>query len=75
MGLPSSAKSAARMAEFQLTPAAERDLEGIWRYTRDEWGEQADRYLDMLTATFQALAESPKSAPAWMKVFPLPGSP
>ena len=26
--------------------------------------QQAERYLDMLTATFQALAESPKSAPA-----------
>jgi toxin ParE1/3/4 len=53
------------MAEVRLTPAAERDLEGIWTYTRDEGGpEQADRYLDMLTATFQALAESPKSAPA-----------
>jgi len=53
------------MAEVRLTPAAEHDLEGIWTYTRDEWGlEQADRYLDMLTATLQALAESPKSAPA-----------
>jgi toxin ParE1/3/4 len=51
------------MAEFRLSPAAERDLEGIWRYTREEWGlEQSDRYLDMLTATFQALAETPKSA-------------
>ena len=63
MWRPSSAKSAARMAEVRLTPAAERDLEGIWTYTRQEWGlEQADRYLDMLTATFQALAESPMSA-------------
>jgi toxin ParE1/3/4 len=53
------------MAEFRLSPAAERDLEGIWTYTSDEWGlEQADRYLDMLTGTFQMLAESPKSAPA-----------
>jgi toxin ParE1/3/4 len=26
------------MAEFRLSPAAERDLEGIWKYTRDEWG-------------------------------------
>ena len=53
------------MAEFRLSPAAERDLEGIWTYTSDEWGlEQADRYLDMLTGTFQLLAESPKSAPA-----------
>ncbi len=53
------------MAEFRLSPAAERDLEGIWRYTRDQWGlEQAERYIDMLTTTFQALAQSPKSAPA-----------
>jgi plasmid stabilization system protein ParE len=26
--------------------------------------EQADRYTDLLTAAFQALAKSPKSAPA-----------
>lgn len=53
------------MAEFRLSPAAERDLEGVWRYTRDEWGlEQAERYLDLLTTTVQALAEAPKSAPA-----------
>ena len=52
------------MAEFRLSPAAERDLERIWRYTRDEWGlEQADRYIDLLTRTVQALAEAPKSAP------------
>jgi toxin ParE1/3/4 len=53
------------MAEFRLSPAAERDLEGIWKYTRDEWGlEQAERYVDMLTTTCQALAQSPMSAPA-----------
>jgi toxin ParE1/3/4 len=53
------------MAEFRLSPAAERDLEGIWKYTRDEWGfNQAERYLDMLTTTCQALAHSPISAPA-----------
>ena len=42
----------------------ERDLEGIWKYTRAEWGvEQAEQYTDLLTAAFQVLAESPKSAP------------
>jgi len=52
------------MAEYRLSPAAERDLEGIWKYTRAEWGiEQAERYTDLLTAAFQVLAESPKSAP------------
>ena len=53
------------MAEYRLSPAAERDLEGIWKYTREEWGlEQAERYTDLLTAAFHVLAESPKSAPA-----------
>ncbi len=53
------------MAEYRLSPAAERDLEGIWKYTRREWGlEQAERYTDLLTTSFQALAEAPKSAPA-----------
>jgi plasmid stabilization system protein ParE len=53
------------MAEYRLSPAAERDLEGIWKYTRGEWRiEQAERYTDLLTAAFRVLAESPKSAPA-----------
>jgi plasmid stabilization system protein ParE len=52
------------MAEYRLSPAAERDLESIWKYTLGEWGlEQADRYTEM-TAAFQVLAESAKSAPA-----------
>ncbi len=60
-----SVGSAAQVAEYRLSPAAERDLEGIWRYTRREWGlEQADRYTDLLTAVFKVLAEAPKSAPA-----------
>jgi toxin ParE1/3/4 len=65
MQTPSSVSSAAHMAEYRLSPAAERDLEGIWKYTRAEWGvEQAERYTDLLTAAFQVLAESPNSAPA-----------
>jgi plasmid stabilization system protein ParE len=65
MQAPSSAGSAAKVAEYLLSPAAERDLEGIWKYTRREWGlEQADRYTDLLTAAFKVLAEAPKSAPA-----------
>jgi len=52
------------MAEFRLAPAAERDLESIWKYTRNQWGaEQAHHYTDILTATFDALAQSPKTAP------------
>lgn len=53
------------MAEYRLSPAAESDMEGIWRYTRKQWGiEQAHRYTDTLTAAFQELADTPKTAPA-----------
>jgi toxin ParE1/3/4 len=53
------------MAEYRLSPAAERDLEGIWKYTYGEWGlEQAELYIDLLAAAFQVLADSPMSAPA-----------
>lgn len=53
------------MADYRLAPAAERDLEHIWKYTRDQWGaERAHRYVDTLTTTFEELARSPKTAPA-----------
>lgn len=52
------------MAEYRLTPAAEGDLEAIWTYTAEKWGvEQANRYLDTITAAFAELARTPKIAP------------
>jgi toxin ParE1/3/4 len=52
------------MAEYRLTPAAERDLEAIWIYTFQEWdAAQANRYIDNMTTAFAELAQSPKSAP------------
>jgi toxin ParE1/3/4 len=52
------------MAEYRLTPAAERDLENIWIHTRQQWGmEQANRYIDSLIAVFTDLAQSPRTAP------------
>lgn len=59
------------MAEYRLTPAAERDLEAIWIYTLRRWGvEQANRYIDIRTAAFAELAESPKTAPACDQIRP-----
>lgn len=53
------------MADYRLAPAAERDLEEIWVYTRQQWGEeQANHYIDIMTDVFAELAESPKTAPA-----------
>ena len=47
------------MAEYRLSPAAEYDLETIWRYTCRYWNlQQADRYIDMLSAAFIELASS-----------------
>lgn len=61
----SSEKCALRLAEYCLTPAAERDLENIWLHTRQQWGmEQAYRYIDNLIAVFAELAQSPRTAPA-----------
>ena len=61
----SSRKCSPPVAEYRLTPAAERDLESIWTYTVQQWGlDQANRYIDFLTATFATLAEAPETAPA-----------
>jgi toxin ParE1/3/4 len=59
------------MAEYRLTPAAEGDLEAIWTYTLEQWSvEQADRYIDTLTAAFAELAQSPANAPACDQIRP-----
>lgn len=48
------------MAEFFLRPKAVADLDSIWDYTVDTWGEeQAERYIRMLNAGFERLAKEP----------------
>ena len=52
------------MADYRLTPAARRDLEGIWRFTCAQWDiVQADRYLDQFTDSFRILAQTPGIGP------------
>ena len=52
------------MPDYRLTPAAELDLERIWKYSAEKWGpDQADRYIDDLVAGFDSIAEAPKAAP------------
>jgi toxin ParE1/3/4 len=71
MLLPSNSKCGSRMAEYRLTPAAERDLEKIWIHTRQQWGvEQANRYTDTLLMTFAELVQSPKTAPTCEHIRP-----
>lgn len=48
------------MAEVRLTPAAQRDLEGIFDYTVERWGlEQALRYTEAIAGACALLAEQP----------------
>jgi toxin ParE1/3/4 len=49
-----------KLAEYRLSPAADRDLQGIWLYTFGEWGiQQARRYTNALTAVMAELANNP----------------
>lgn len=48
------------MKEYRLRPAAEGDLDDIWRYTATTWSlEQAQQYVSRLFDMFDALAENP----------------
>lgn len=48
------------MAEFSLRPKAIADLEGIWEYTVDTWGEeQAERYVRLINESFREIADNP----------------
>lgn len=48
------------MAEYRLSPRAQRDLDGIFDYTVEQWGlPQAQRYTDLIEAACARLAETP----------------
>jgi toxin ParE1/3/4 len=53
------------MREVLLSPAAQADIEGIWDFTAERWGEeQAVRYLqDIRDACQQLAAGTRKSRP------------
>lgn len=59
------------MSEYRLSPAAERDLADIWRYTKSQWGkEQANRYTLTLKAMCASLSEAPQQAPSCAHIRP-----
>ena len=48
------------MAEFSLRPKAISDLEKIWEYTVETWGEeQAERYVRLINESFRQIADNP----------------
>lgn len=53
------------MAEYRLTPAAQRDLDSIFDYTVAQWGlVQAADYTDRIEQACNELAQAPLRAPA-----------
>ena len=53
------------MASYRLSPSATADLERIWFYGLERWGDdQADRYIEALQKRFSELAEHPHQYPA-----------
>lgn len=52
------------MAEYRLSPLAQRDLEELFDHTLARWGEaQALRYTDLIADACAALAAAPYQAP------------
>jgi toxin ParE1/3/4 len=53
----------AEPSEYRLFPAAESDLDDIWRYSAETWSvDQADRYIDGLVRTFELIVWVPEIA-------------
>lgn len=51
------------MAEYRLSPRAQRDLDGVFDYTVTHWGlPQAMRYTDLIEAACAELADAPQRA-------------
>ena len=51
------------MAEYRLSPKAQRDLDSIFDYTVAQWGlPQALRYTDMIETACAQLAKTPLHA-------------
>ena len=46
---------------FIVSPRAEADIDDIWNYTIEHWGEQqAEIYLRLIKAAVEAVATDPK---------------
>jgi len=51
------------MNRYVLSPRAQADVEDIWNYTAENWGEpQAERYIRQLQEAIEAVAADPRKA-------------
>ncbi len=59
------------MAEFRLSPRAQRDLDAIFDYTVAHWDlPQAMRYTDLIEAACAELAKAPQQAQGCANIRP-----
>ena len=59
------------MAEYRLSPRAQRDLDTIFDYTVAHWDlSQAMRYTDLIEAACANLAEAPQQAQGCANIRP-----
>ena len=55
--------AAFKVTAYRLTPKARSDLEDIWFYSFQQWSaDQADHYIDALTAGIDVLVQTPAIA-------------
>lgn len=55
--------SSGKPTHYRLTPRAIADLEEIWRYTAEHWSiDQAERYTDSFSQSFETLLSMPEIA-------------
>ncbi len=48
------------MSVYRVTPRARADLDRIWDYTIERWGnDQAERYLRLVAGVFELIAADP----------------
>lgn len=58
-----NAMSSNKVCHYRLSLKALTDLDDVWRYTAETWSvDQADRYIDGLVSTFEALVALPTLA-------------
>jgi toxin ParE1/3/4 len=49
------------LARFTLSPKAQRDLEEIWDFSTERWGEaQAETYVRSIRAAIETVAADPR---------------
>jgi toxin ParE1/3/4 len=53
------------VSQYALSPRAKADIEDIWDYTEERWGEdQAKRYIRELEKAIETVARDPKKGRA-----------